>query len=146
MAKPSSPCRTQQLYSSSSLQAVPGPPNHGPALFRGGLFGFDQNHANILTAHMTVALQDSSQSLPGPHLVYLWRWVFWVPGAAQSKDVGTKTRSRLVERGIVQIRQEVRGEEVQGGSRGRRLRLLIWPVTATNNSFSFFLLGRENDQ
>jgi len=60
--------------------------------------------------------------------------------------VGTKTRSRLVERGIVQIRQEVRGEEVQGGSRGRRLRLLIWPVTATNNSFSFFLLGRENDQ
>ena len=80
IAKPSSPHRTEQLYSSSSLQAVPGPlcpPNHGPALSRGGLLGLDQNHANTSTACVTIALQDSTQSLPGPRLDYLCRCSLW---------------------------------------------------------------------
>lgn len=59
-----------------------------------------------------------------------------MPGVAQSKEVGIKTRSHLVKRGIVHIRQEVRGGA--GGIRGRRLRLLIWLVTALEKSYLFF--------
>lgn len=71
---------TEQLYSSTSLQTVPGPlcpPNHGPALPSEGLFGLDQNHANTSTAYVTVGLQDNTQSLPGPLLAHFCRCSHW---------------------------------------------------------------------
>lgn len=35
--------------------------------------------------------------------------------------MGAKTRSDLVQRGIVQVRQEVRGGELQGGKQGQKV-------------------------
>lgn len=111
MAKFSSPHRTEQLYSRSSLAMVPGPcctHSHHAAL-SGRLFWFRLKPCNNISSHVTVALQDRLQSLSSPCLDYLYRCSLWnqclefLELHKGSENQNQITRSHVVQRGIVQI-------------------------------------------